>query len=164
VAFADAGELDGRFIDTSREGFRLALDVSAYSLIAASRRARPLMTEGGTILTLTNTGSERVIPGYNVMGVAKAALESAVRYLASDLGPEKIRVNAISAGPIKTFAAMGVKGFGTMLELAGQKSPLRSNIDGDDVGALAAFLCGPGGKHITGSTMVVDCGLNILGA
>jgi enoyl-[acyl-carrier protein] reductase I len=165
VAFANREELDGRFVNTSREGFRLALDISAYSLIAAARLAEPLMeSSGGSILTLSYYGAEKVIPNYNVMGVAKAALEASVRYLAWDLGSKKIRVNAISAGPVKTLAAAGVRNFRDMLAAAGEKNPLRENISGEDVGALAAFLSGPGGKHITGTTMYVDSGAHIMGA
>jgi enoyl-[acyl-carrier protein] reductase I len=164
VASARVEDLEGRFLDVSREGFAYAADVSAYSLVLLARFAAPLMKEGGTLLTLTNSGSQRVVPGYHVMGVAKAALEAAVRYLAHDLGPQKIRVNAISAGPVKTFAAMGVSGFNEMLARAEKCSVLRENIEGDDVGLLAAFLAGPGGRRITGGIHYVDSGLNILGA
>jgi enoyl-[acyl-carrier protein] reductase I len=164
VAFANREDLEGRFVDTSREGFRLALDVSAYSLVAAARRAEPLMPEGGTILTMTYLGATRVIPNYNVMGVAKAALEASVRYLAQDLGPKKIRVNSISAGPVKTLAAAGIRNFRDMLAAAEQKTPLKENIAADDVGALAAFLCGPGGRHITGTNLFVDSGAHVMGA
>lgn len=162
VAFANRDDLDGRFIETSRDGFRLALDVSAYSLLPIARYAEPLMKNGGTILTLSYEGATRVIPNYNVMGVAKAALEAVVRYLAYDLGPKKIRVNAISAGPVKTLAAAGVRDFRKMLDIAAEKNPLKENISADDVGALAAFLCGPGGTHITGSNMFVDSGAHIM--
>ncbi len=165
IASARVEDLEGSFRQVSREGFAYALEVSAYSLVHLARRAHPLMKErGGSILTLTNSGSTRVVPSYHVMGVAKAALESAVRYLAADLGPDKIRVNAISAGPVKTFAAMGVTGFNAMLERAAVESPLRENIDGDDVGALAAFLASPAARHITGTCQYVDSGLNILGS
>ncbi len=166
VAFANREELEGRFIDTSREGFRIALDISAFSLVALARAAEPLMEgrEGGTVLTLSYHGSQKVVPNYNVMGVAKAALESAVRYLAYDLGPKKIRVNAISAGPVKTLAAAGIRNFRDMLAMAEQKVPLKENITAEDVGELGAFLCGPGGRHITGSTMYVDSGAHIMGA
>lgn len=165
IAFARIEDLEGRFVQVSREGFALAQEVSAYSLVLLARHAEPLMRErGGSIITLTNSGSQRVVPGYHVMGVAKAALESAVRYLAHDLGPRGIRVNAISAGPVKTFAAMAVDGFNEMLSLAERKSPLRANIDGDDVGALGAFLAGPESRHVTGGCLHVDSGLNILGA
>ena len=165
VAFAPEADLDGKFIQVSREGFAIANDVSAYSLISLARHALPFMQKkGGSLLTLTNGGSRRVIPGYHVMGVAKAALEASVRYLAHDLGPSKIRVNAISAGPVKTFAAMGIRGFNEMLSQAEHASPLRENIDGDDVGALAAFLAGSQSRHITGGCFHVDSGLDILGA
>jgi enoyl-[acyl-carrier protein] reductase I len=165
VAFANREDLEGRFVNTSREGFRVALDISAYSLVAMARRAEPLM-EGrdGTILTMSYYGAEKVVPNYNVMGVAKAALEASVRYLAYDMGQKKIRVNAISAGPVKTLAAAGIRDFRNMLAAAEQKTPLRENISADDVGALSAFLCGPGGKHITGSTLYVDSGAHIMGA
>ncbi|MGK5082453.1 enoyl-ACP reductase FabI [Bdellovibrionota bacterium FG-1] len=162
VAFANREDLDGRFVQTSREGFRVALDISAYSLIAAARRAEPLMEGGGTILTLSYYGSQKVVPNYNIMGVAKAALEASVRYLAWDLGSKKIRVNSVSAGPVKTLAAAGVRDFRTLLASAEQKTPLKENISADDVGALAAFLCGPGGKHITGSNLMVDSGAHIM--
>ncbi len=164
VAFANKEDLEGRFVNTSREGFRTALDISAYSLIAAAKRAEPLM-EGreGSIITLSYYGAEKVVPNYNVMGVAKAALEASVRYLAYDLGPKKIRVNAISAGPVKTLAAAGIKNFRSMLASAEEKTPLHENITGDDVGALSAFLCSPLGKHITGSTLYVDSGAHIMG-
>jgi enoyl-[acyl-carrier protein] reductase I len=165
VAFANKEDLEGRFVDTSREGFRVAMDISAYSLIAAAKRAEPLM-EGrdGTIITLSYYGSQKVVPNYNVMGVAKAALEASVRYLAWDMGPKKIRVNSISAGPVKTLAAAGIRDFRTMLAAAEEKTPLKENISADDVGYLAAFLCGPGGRHITGSNMMVDSGAHIMGS
>ncbi len=164
VAFANKEDLEGRFVTTSREGFRMALDVSAYSLIATAQRAEPLM-EGheASIITLTYYGAKKVVPNYNIMGVAKAALEASVRYLAYDLGPKKIRVNAISAGPVKTLAAAGIRNFKTMLASSQEKNPLHENISGDDVGALAAFLCSPLGKHITGSTLYVDSGAHIMG-
>jgi len=165
VAFANREDLEGRFVNTSREGFRVALDISAYSLVAVARRAEPLM-EGrdGTILTMSYYGAEKVVPNYNVMGVAKAALEASVRYLAYDMGQKKIRVNAISAGPVKTLAVAGIRDFRSMLASAAEKTPLKENISADDVGALSAFLCGPGGKHITGSTLYVDSGAHIMGA
>lgn len=164
IAFANKEDLEGRFVDTKREGFLLAMDVSAYSLVALARRAEPLMpAEGGSIITLSYLGATRVIQNYNVMGVAKAALEATVRYLANDLGQKKIRVNAISAGPVKTLAAAGIRNFRDMLAKAEEKTPMRENIDQADVGALAAFLCGPGGKHITGTTMMVDSGAHIMG-
>lgn len=162
VAFANKEDLEGRFIETSREGFRLALDVSAYSLVAMAKAAEPLLNDGGTVLTLSYEGSTRAVPNYNVMGVAKAALESSVRYLAVDLGPRKIKVNSISAGPVKTLAAAGIRGFRSKLEDAAQNTPLKENIDAQDVGELAAFLCGPGGRHITGTNLFVDSGAHIL--
>lgn len=167
VAFANKEDLSGRFVDTSRDGFKLALDVSAYSLVATAREAQKLMSpeKGGTILTLTYYGSEKVIPGYNVMGVAKAALEASVRYLAYDLGPQKIRVHSISAGPIKTLAAAGgISNFRDFLTTVEEKSPLRENVSPEDVGELAAFLCQDGAKHMTGNLLYVDSGYNIIGA
>ncbi len=165
VAFANKDDLHGRFVDTSREGFRLALDISAYSLVATAREAEKLMTNGGTVLTLTYYGSEQVMPGYNILGVAKAALEASVRYLANDLGPKKIRVHGISAGPIKTLAAAGgVANFRDYLSSSEQKAPMRENVSPEDVGALAAFMCQDGAKHMTGNILYVDSGLNIMGA
>jgi enoyl-[acyl-carrier protein] reductase I len=167
VAFANKEDLQGRFVDTPRAGFKLALDVSAYSLIAVSREAAKLMdpTKGGTIVTLTYYGSEKVMPGYNVMGVAKAALEATVRYLANDLGPQKIRVHAISAGPIKTLAAAGgVPNFRDFLNTCEEKSPMRENVSPDDVGALARFLCSDEAARMTGNVMFVDSGYNVMGA
>jgi enoyl-[acyl-carrier protein] reductase I len=165
VAFANREDLDGRFVQTSRAGFALAMDISAYSLVALARRAEPLMEgQQGTILTLSYYGAEKVVPNYNVMGVAKAALEASVRYLAYDMGQKKITVNAISAGPVKTLAAAGIRDFRTMLAAAAEKTPLRENIEQDDVGELAAFLCGPGARRITGSTLYVDSGAHIMGA
>lgn len=164
VAFANREDLEGRFVDTSREGFRVALDISAYSLVALAKRAEPMMTgPRSTILTLSYYGAEKVIPNYNVMGVAKSALEASVRYLANDLGPKKITVNAISAGPVKTLAAAGIRDFRTMLAKAEEKTPLKETISAEDVGALGAFLCGEGGKHITGTTLYVDSGAHIMG-
>ncbi|NDG86151.1 MAG: enoyl-[acyl-carrier-protein] reductase FabI [Proteobacteria bacterium] len=166
VAFAGKDDLHGRFVDTTRAGFKLALDVSAYSLIATSREAAKLMPEtGGTILTLTYYGSEKVIPGYNVMGVAKAALEASVRYLAHDLGKQKIRVHAISAGPIKTLAAAGgISNFRDILNQIEEKAPLHENVSPEDIGALAAFLCQDGARHMTGNLLYVDSGFNIMGS
>lgn len=165
IAFANREDLEGRFMNTSREGFRTAMDISAYSLVAMAGRAEPLMQgRDGSIVTLSYYGAEKVVPNYNVMGVAKAALEACVRYLAYDLGQNKIRVNAISAGPVKTLAAAGIRDFRTMLAKAEEKTPLKENITPEDVGALAAFLCGPGGKHITGATLYVDSGAHIMGA
>jgi enoyl-[acyl-carrier protein] reductase I len=163
VAFAPADDLKGDFLNTSREGFRIAHDISAYSLIAVARSAMPLMTDGGGIVTLTYYGAERVVPKYNVMGVAKAALEASVRYLANDLGPKKIRVNAISAGPIKTLAARGIAGFGEMLKVQAERAPLKRNVDAAEVGATATFLLSDAGSGITGETIYVDCGYNIMG-
>ncbi len=164
VAFANREDLEGRFVDTSREGFRLALDISAYSLVALAHGAEPLMeSKGGSVLTLSYYGAQKVIPGYNVMGVAKAALESCVRYLAYDLGSKKIRVNALSAGPVKTLAAAGIRNFRDLLTQAAEKTPLHENITAEDVGEMGAFLCGEGAKHITGSTFYVDSGAHIMG-
>jgi enoyl-[acyl-carrier protein] reductase I len=162
VAFANKEDLEGRFVTTSRAGFMMAMDVSAYSLIPFAREAEPLMPNGGSILTLSYYGAEKVVPNYNVMGVAKAALEAVVRYLAWDLGSKKIRVNAISAGAVKTLAAAGIRDFRTMLAAAAEKTPLKENIDADDVGALGGFLCDAGAKHITGTTMYVDSGAHIM--
>jgi len=163
VAFAQKEDMHGDFLNTSRDGFRIAHDVSVYSLIAVSRAAAPLMTEGGSIITLTYFGAEKVVPNYNVMGVAKAALEATVRYLASSLGPRGIRVNAISAGPIKTLAARGVGALGDMLKAHAEKAPLRKNVDQLEVGGAAAFLASDLAGAITGETIYVDCGYNIMG-
>jgi enoyl-[acyl-carrier protein] reductase I len=163
VAFAPAEELKGEFVNTTREGFRIAHDISVYSLIALSRAAAPLMPTGGGIVTLTYYGAEKVVPKYNVMGVAKAALEASVRYLASDLGQKGIRVNAISAGPIKTLAARGISGLGDMLKAHADRAPLKRNVDPGEVGGTAAFLLSEAGSGITGETIHVDCGYNIMG-
>jgi len=165
IAFAQRQDLEGEFLATSREGFRIALDVSAYSLVTLARAAAPLMDKrgGGSILALTYLGSERVIPKYNVMGVAKAALESSIRYLANDLGPRNIRVNGISAGPISTLAARSIPGFLKMLEYVRDKAPLRRNTDPAEVGDAGLFLCSPLGRGITGEVLFVDCGYHILG-
>jgi len=163
VAFAHAEDLKGEFVNTSREGFRVAHDISVYSLIAVTRAAAPLMTEGGGVVTLSYFGAEKVVPKYNVMGVAKAALEASVRYLASDLGPKNIRVNAISAGPLKTLAARGISGLSEMLKGHAERAPLRRNVDAGEVGSTAAFLLSSGGSGITGETIYVDCGYNIMG-
>ena len=163
LAFAPREELTGQFINTSRQGFAMALDISAYSLIAVARAALPLMTAGGSIVTLTYLGSERVVPHYNVMGVAKAALESAVRYLAYDLGPLNIRVNAISAGPIKTLAARGVSGITKMVDHHKEVAPLRRPTEQGDVGDTALFLVSSLGRGISGEVIYVDGGFNILG-
>ena len=163
VAFAPAEDLKGEFVATSREGFRVALDISAYSLVAIARFARPLMSEGGSILTMTYYGAEKVVPKYNVMGVAKAALEASVRYLAYDLGKNNIRVNAISAGPIKTLAARGISGFGEMLKQQAERAPLKRNVEVNEVATTAVFLASDAGSGITGETIYVDCGYNIMG-
>jgi enoyl-[acyl-carrier protein] reductase I len=163
IAFANREELAGRFVDVSRAGFALAQDISVYSLVALSRAALPLMNEGGSIITLTYHGSEKVFPRYNVMGVAKAALEATVRYLASDLGNEGIRVNAISAGPIRTLAASGISGFRDMQKHFTHVAPLHRPVTIDDVGNLAAFLCSDRAAAITGETVYVDSGYNIMG-
>lgn len=163
VAFAPPDDLKGEFVNTSREGFRVAMDVSVYSLVAVSRAAAPLMTEGGSILTMTYFGAEKVVPHYNVMAVAKAALECAVRYLASDLGPKKIRVNAISAGPIQTLAARGISGLRDMLKGHAERSPLRRNVQVKEVGDTGVFLASDASSGITGETIYVDCGYNIMG-
>jgi enoyl-[acyl-carrier protein] reductase I len=163
VAYANKEELEGEFIGTSRAGFALALDVSAYSLTVVARCAAPLMENGGSLLTLSYLGGQRVVPHYNVMGVAKAALESSVRYLAVDLGKRKIRVNALSAGPIRTLAASGVSDFGTMLSMFAERSPLQRNIDIDDVGDAALFYLSDLSRAITGEITYVDGGFNILG-
>jgi enoyl-[acyl-carrier protein] reductase I len=162
VAYAPAEALKNPFVQTSREDFRVALDTSAYSLVGVARAAAPLMTDGGSIVTLTYYGSTRVVPNYNVMGVAKAALECCVRYLAFDLGRQNIRVNAISAGPIKTLAARGIGGLSDMMKAQAERSPLPRNIDVNEVAATAVFLSG-GGTGITGETIYVDCGYNIMG-
>jgi len=163
IAFASADDLKGEFVDTGREGFRIALEISAYSLVALARAARPLMTNGGSILTMTYYGAEKVVPKYNVMGVAKAALEACVRYLAYDLGQNNIRVNAISAGPIKTLAARGISGFGEMLKEQSERAPLKRNVDVNEVAKTAVFLASDAGSGITGETIYVDCGYNIMG-
>jgi enoyl-[acyl-carrier protein] reductase I len=163
IAFAPADELKGEFLATTREGFRVAHDVSVYTLIALARAAAPLMEDGGCILTLTYYGSTKVVPHYNVMGVAKAALEASVRYLAHDLGPRRIRVNAISAGPVKTLAARGISGFGDMLKAHAERAPLRRNVDPAEVGGTAVFLASDAGAGITGEVLYVDCGYNIMG-
>jgi enoyl-[acyl-carrier protein] reductase I len=163
IAFAPREELGGRFVDTSRAGFRTALDISCYSLVALARRARPMMPNGGSIVAMTYYGAEKVTPNYNVMGVAKAALEASVRYLAWDLGKDRIRVNAISAGPIKTLAAAGVSGFRSSLRYYGQVAPL-GNIDQGDVGNAARFLLSDWATGVTGEVIYVDGGYHIMGA
>ncbi len=163
IAYAKAEDIQNGYINTSRDGFALANDISAYSLAAVSRRAKDIMTEGGSIVTLTYMGSEKVFPGYNVMGVAKAALEAGVRYLASDIGPLGIRVNAISAGSIKTMSAKGIKGFSSILDVADQKAPLKRKLNQEDIGGPAVFLLSDMSKGITGEVIHVDCGFNIMG-
>ena len=163
AAFAPREELSAPFVNTSREGFRVALDVSAYSLIALTRRAVPLMTGGGSLLTLTYLGAERVLPNYNVMGVAKAALECSVRYLAADLGPQNIRVNAISAGPVKTLAAAGIAGFSDILGVYRDRAPLRRNTESGEVGDTGLFLISDAARGITGEVLYVDGGYHVMG-
>jgi enoyl-[acyl-carrier protein] reductase I len=165
VAFAGRDELTNRFSDTTRDGFKGALDVSAYSLIGLARAARPMMQArgGGSILTLSFLGSERVFPNYNVMGVAKAALEASVRYLAADLGPDNIRVNAVSAGPIKTLAAAGIGGISSMLNIARERAPLRRNIEASEVGDAGLFLLSNASRGITGEVLMVDAGYHAVG-
>jgi enoyl-[acyl-carrier protein] reductase I len=163
VAFAPGNDLNGDFVNTSREGFRIAHDVSVFSLIALARAAAPLMQDGGSIITMTYYGAEKVVPHYNVMGVAKAALECSVRYLAHDLGKRKIRVNAISAGPIKTLAARGIPGFGDMQKIHAERAPLQRNVNVNEVGATGVFLASDASSGITGEVIYVDCGYNIMG-
>src|ERR1700724_3593281 len=163
VAYALAEDLKGDFLNTSREGFRIAHDLSVYSLIAVARAAAPLMEDGGSVITMSYYGAEKVVPHYNVMGVAKAALECTVRYLAYDLGPKKIRVNAISAAAIKTLAARGVSGLGEMLKSHAERSPLRRNVDVNEVGSTGVFLASDASSGITGEVIYVDCGYNIMG-
>jgi enoyl-[acyl-carrier protein] reductase I len=162
AAFAPRSEMEGPFVQTTRDGFRMALDISAYSLIPLTRGAMPLMEGrgGGSVVTLTHLGSERVFPGYNVMGVAKAALEATVRYLAADVGPKNIRVNAVSAGPIKTLAAAGIKGFSSILHVHPERAPLRRNTETGEVAEAAAFLLSDAGKGITGEVLFVDGGFH----
>lgn len=163
IAHAKPEDLANGYINTSREGFAHALNVSAYSLVAVSRALKGLMTEGGSIVTLTYMGAERVFKGYNVMGVAKAALEASVRYLAEDLGPSAIRVNAISAGPIKTMSARGVKSFTSILDVVEEKAPLRRNVTQDEVGKSTLYLLSELSSAVTGEVLHVDCGYNIMG-
>jgi enoyl-[acyl-carrier protein] reductase I len=163
VAYAPREALEGDFLHTTRDAFKVALDVSAYSLVALSRAAAPLMTEGGSILGMSYYGAEKVVPHYNVMGVAKAALEACTRYLANDLGPKKIRVNCISAGPVNTLAARGIAGFGAMLDRYEAQSPLRRNVTAEELGATGTFLASDGASAITGQVLYVDCGYQIMG-
>jgi enoyl-[acyl-carrier protein] reductase I len=163
IAFANHEDLNRGFLHTSRDGFQLALDVSAFSLVAVSKALSPLMTDGGSIMTLSYLGSTRVVTNYNVMGVAKAALEAEVKYLASELGQQKIRVNAISAGPIKTISARGIKDFSKMLDLVAQHAPLRRNTDIAEVADTAVFLGSALGRGVTGNVIYVDAGFHIMG-
>ncbi len=163
VAFAPRQALEGRFLDTSREAFRIAHDVSAYSLVAVARAAAPLMTDGGSILGMSYYGAEKVVPHYNVMGVAKASLEACTRYLAYDLGTRKIRVNCISAGPVNTLAARGISGFGEMLKHYEEHAPLKRNVTSEELGATGLFLASDGAAAITGQVLYADCGYQIMG-
>ncbi len=164
LAFANREDLKGEFLDTSRDGFRLALDVSAYSLVALSKRAAPLMEgRNGAIMTMSYYGAEKVVKNYNVMGVAKAALEASVRYLSADLGPRGIRINAVSAGPIKTLAAMGISGFKDMLSHVAEKAPLRRNVTQEDVAKTALYLLSDLSSGVTGEIIYVDSGYNVMG-
>ena len=162
VAYAPKEELEGAFLDTSRDGFLTALEVSAYSLTSLAHAAVPLMTDGGSIVSMSYYGAEKVVPNYNVMGVAKAALEASTRYLAADLGQRNIRVNAISAGPINTLSARGVANMGLMLKHHAERAPLRRNVEAREVGNCALFLCSPLSSGITGEVIHVDCGYNIM--
>jgi enoyl-[acyl-carrier protein] reductase I len=164
LAFANREDLNRPFVETSRDGFMLAHNVSAYSLVAVARATAPLMTEGGSLTTLSYLGATRVIPGYNVMGVAKAALESSMRYLANDLGPQKIRVNAISAGAVKTASARAIKDLSSMLDKAPEKAPLRRNTDPAEVADTAVFLASDLGRGVTGNCIFVDAGIQVMGA
>ena len=163
IAFAKTEELEGEYVHTSRDGFALAHDISVYSLTAVVQRLYPLMTEGGSIVTMTYLGSQRAVRNYNVMGVAKAALEASVRYLAADLGPRGIRVNAISAGPIRTLAAKGIKDFNAILKQVEERAPLRRNTEASEVGDTALFLMSDWARGITGEVIYVDSGYHILG-
>ena len=163
AAFAPREALSAPYVQTTREAFRTALDISAYSLVSLARGAQPLMTEGGSIVTLTYLGAERVLPNYNVMGVAKAALECSVRYLASDLGPQNIRVNAISAGPVKTLAAAGISGFSDILGVYRDRSPLRRNTEASEVGDTGLFLISDAARGISGEVIYVDGGYHVMG-
>ena len=163
IAFAPKEALEGEFVTTTREAFRTALEISAFSLTQLALAASPLMKDGGSIVTMSYYGAEKVVMNYNVMGVAKAALEASARYLAADLGKNNIRVNAISAGPINTLSARGVKGMGSLLSYVGEKSPLRRNVSAAEVGSTALFLVSDMSSGITGETIYVDCGYNIMG-
>jgi enoyl-[acyl-carrier protein] reductase I len=165
VAFAPKEDLENEFVKTSRDGFRLAHDISAYSLVSLTRAALPLMEKagGGSVIALTYYGAEKAVEGYNLMGVAKASLEASVRYLAANLGPKNIRVNAISAGPVNTLAARGIKGFTGMLHHHAERAPLRRNVELEEIASAALFLASPMSSAITGEVMFVDCGYNIVG-
>src|SRR6266567_1729303 len=163
IAFAPREALEGDYLKTDRDAFLTALEISAYSLTQLARAAAPLMTEGGSIVTMTFHGAEKVYQGYNVMGIAKAALESSVRYLAADLGPRNIRVNAISAGPIQTLSARGVSGLSTVMKHHAERAPLKRNVEPREVGNTALFLCSSLSSGITGETIYVDCGYNVMG-
>ena len=163
VAFAPKAALEGRFVDTSRDAFLVAHNVSAYSLVALARAAEPLMTDGGSIMGMSYFGAEKVVPHYNVMGVAKASLEASTRYLAYDLGPKKIRVNCISAGPVNTLAARGISGFSAMLKTYEERSPLKRNLIPEELGATGVFLASDGAACITGQVIYVDGGYSIMG-
>ena len=165
VAFAPREDLENEFIKTSREGFKTAHDISAYSLVVLTRAALPLFQKagGGAVLAMTYYGAVKAVEGYNVMGVAKASLEASIRYLAANLGPQNVRVNAISAGPVNTLAARGIKGFTGMLHHAAERAPLRRNVELEEIGNAALFLCSPMSSGITGEVMYVDCGYNIVG-
>jgi enoyl-[acyl-carrier protein] reductase I len=163
VAFAPKAALEGKFVNTSREAFRIAHDVSAYSLVALAHAALPLMQHGGSIIGMSYYGAEKVVPHYNVMGVAKAALEASTRYLAYDLGPKKIRVNCISAGPVNTLAARGISGFNEMIKHYEVHSPLKRNVLPDELGSTGVFLASDGAAAITGQVLYVDCGYQIMG-
>ncbi|AKQ41136.1 enoyl-(acyl-carrier-protein) reductase NADH [Aurantiacibacter atlanticus] len=163
IGFSDKNELRGEYVDTSLENFLMTMNISAYSLVAVAKRARPLMRDGGSIVTLTHYGAEKVVPHYNVMGVAKAALETSVQYLANDLGPENIRVNAISAGPIKTLAASGIGDFRYILKWNELNAPLRRNVTIEDVGGAGLYLCSDLSSGVTGETHHVDAGYHVVG-
>ncbi|MEQ9638876.1 MAG: enoyl-ACP reductase FabI [Alphaproteobacteria bacterium] len=163
IAFSDKDQLKGRYADTTAENFAMSMDVSCYSLTAVARRAEPMMKDGGSILTLTYYGAEKVVPHYNVMGVAKAALEASVRYLAADLGPKGIRVNAVSAGPVRTLAAAGIGDFRYILKWNELNSPLKRNVTIDDVGGAALYLLSDLGRPVSGAVHHVDCGYNVVG-
>ena len=163
IGFSDKSELRGKYVDTSLDNFLMTMNISAYSLVAVARRARAMMPEGGSILTLTYYGAEKVIPHYNVMGVAKAALEASTRYLASDLGEQKIRVNCISAGPVNTLAARGIAGFSSMLKHYEAHAPLKRNVLPEELGATGTFLASDGAAAITGQVLYVDCGYQVMG-